>query len=112
MSANLNIFERLNNNSEGEEFFEVINKPAQTTEFGKISQAEPAQNKNIFETLNQQQKEEKNFGFLDTLRDVGEQVSTKGLSGIGGAYGNILDTFGLQLKEGQELPGQKARNVR
>lgn len=110
MSANLNIFEQLNNNSEGENFFEVINKPAQPTKFGKIEQVEPVQDKNIFESLNEQQKEEKNFGFLDTLRDVAEQVTTKGIAGIGGAYGNTLDAFGLQLKEGQQLPGQEARN--
>lgn len=44
------------------------------------------------------------FGFLDTIKDVGQQVLSKGISGIGGAYGNILDTFGLQNKEGETLP--------
>ena len=48
--------------------------------------------------------------WLDTFKDIGEQVATKAVAGLGGAYGNILDTFGLQAKEGETLPGQKTIN--
>lgn len=43
-------------------------------------------------------------------QDIAEQVGSKGSSGFLGSIGNILDTFGLQLKEGQVLPGQKEIN--
>src|SRR3954465_3911778 len=70
--------------------------------------SEPTQN--IFQKHAQQnkQKEEEKFGFWDTIKDIGQQVVSKGIAGVGGAYGNILDTFGLQLPEGQNvLPGQE-----
>lgn len=57
------------------------------------------------------QQQENKYGLLDTARDVGEQAVSKGFSGVVGSYGNILDTFGLQLKEGETLPGEKARNA-
>lgn len=67
---------------------------------------------NIFERLSEKQKEKEksSFGLFDTLRDVGEQVVSKGVAGIGGAYGNLADTFGLQVQPGQTLPGEEARN--
>lgn len=59
------------------------------------------------------QKKPKNFHFIDetpnVVKDVAEQVSSKGLSGAIGSYGNILDTLGLQIKKGEFLPGSKAR---
>lgn len=110
MNTPSNIFEELDKDSDSEEFFEVIKNPARKTEFASVvSHSEPS-GKNIFESLNEQQKQEKDFSFLETLQDVGEQVLSKGVSGAVGAYGNILDTFGLQLNEGETLPGQKARN--
>jgi len=111
MSANLNIFDQLNQDSESEDFFGLINKPQQTIQFSKIETVDPNETKNIFESLNEEQKEDKQFGFLDTVRDIAEQVATKGIAGAAGAYGNILDTFGLQIKEGENLPGQDARSV-
>lgn len=102
-----NIFDQLDNDSEGDDFFEVINKPQQTTPYGKIESAETSENKNIFDVLNDQQKEEKSFSFLDTVKDVGKQIASKGVSGALGAYGNITGMFG-QTKENL-LPGQEAR---
>lgn len=107
---NTNIFDQLNNDSEGEDFFEVINKPQETNQFSKIESIEPSNTKNIFESLSDQQKEEKQFGFLDTVKDIGEQIVSKGVAGFGGAYGNILDTLGLQSKE--VLPGEQAKYLR
>ncbi len=54
--------------------------------------------------------EDKELSWFDTVRDIGEQAITKGVTGASGAYGNILDAFGLQLKEGETLPGQEAVN--
>lgn len=67
---------------------------------------------NIFQRHAAKNVEKKNnqFGFLDTIKDIGQQVASKGVSGAAGAYGNLLDTFGLQIKEGEQLPGQEARN--
>lgn len=66
---------------------------------------------NIFQqhASKNQKKEEEKFGFLETARDIGEQIASKGISGIAGAYGNILDTFGLQTKPGQTVPGEENR---
>ena len=69
-------------------------------------------NKDIFDIhadKNEKKKDDK-FSFLQTAQDIGEQIVTKGISGIGGAYGNILDAFGLQQKEGQTRPGQETIN--
>lgn len=49
-----------------------------------------------------------NFTFMETVKDVAEQIPAKGLKGAAGSYGNILEFLGLQTPE-QLLPGQKAR---
>ncbi len=110
MSANLNIFEQLNSDSEGDDFVGITpsNQPP-ATPFAQTLSSEPTKEKNIFETLDGIE-ESKKYNFLETARDVGEQVSTKGVAGALGSYGNILDTFGLQAKE--QLPGEKAKNER
>lgn len=65
---------------------------------------------NVFQAMaakNNQKKEEK-FGFWETAKDTLQQIGKGAVAGIGGAYGNILDAFGLQAPEEQEiLPGQK-----
>jgi len=108
MTANLNIFEKLNSESEGDDFIEVsaTNNP---TEFSSTYNAEPKSGKNIFEELDSKNnnEEEKKYSFLETARDVGEQIGSKAISGFGGAYGNIAETLKLQTKE--QLPGQEAR---
>lgn len=109
MNSNRNIFEHLNSESESSNFSGIIDRPPRETEFSKVAETPTSENKNIFESLDEQKEGEK-FGFLDTARDIAEQVASKGISGIGGAYGNILETFGLQSKEGQQLPGQQVRN--
>lgn len=72
----------------------------------------PQSNGNIFERLavKEKEKQDNQFGWLDTAKDIGQQVLTKGIAGVGGAYGNILDTFGLQIKPGETLPGQQVVN--
>ena len=67
---------------------------------------------NIFKKqadMNRQKQEDK-LSFGDYAKDVGQQVFKKGAAGLAGAYGNILDTFGLQMKEGETTPGQQAIN--
>lgn len=72
----------------------------------------PQSKGNIFERLavKEKEKQDNQFGWLDTAKDIGQQVLSKGIAGIGGAYGNILDTFGLQTKLGETLSGKEAIN--
>lgn len=106
------IFEKLSARNKEDNFstldFFVPQQSTETTETTN-NQAKG----DIFDRVAEKQKEkEKNsLGIFDTFRDIGEQVVTKGVSGIGGAYGNIADTFGLQLAEGETLPAEKIRNA-
>lgn len=43
------------------------------------------------------------------IRDIGEQIAAKGISGAAGSYGNIAEALGIQTKSGEILPGQKER---
>ena len=104
MTAQTNIFQRLASENNSSDF--SVSIASSPTEFSEtISTDNSSPSKNIFEEMSGRVKEKKdnNFGFLDTLKDIGEQVSSKAISGGAGAYGNILDAFGLQLKEG-EMP--------
>jgi hypothetical protein len=56
------------------------------------------------------QREQEQYGLFDTAVDVAQQAATKGISGLGGAYGDIASTFGLQRPVDQQLPGEEARN--
>lgn len=102
----MNIFEQLNSRSKDNRFDGVVNteSPQQT------SSQENFSSDNIFHQINNEQKNEIKYSFLETARDIGEQALTKGAAGIGGAYGNILQALGLQLGEGETLPGQQARS--
>ncbi len=71
-------------------------QPEETFDFGAYQYEEVAQSP-------------KGFGLDETAKDVGQQIAAKGAAGSIGSYGNILDALGLQLKEGQLLPGQKNR---
>ncbi len=108
-----NLFQKYAERSSQDNFSFVENSMApkkETPTVEGIAEAEIDKPKiNVFQRQAEMPKPEK-FGFLDTVKDIGEQVASKGLSGVGGAYGNILDTFGLQVKEGEQLPGQEARN--
>lgn len=93
--------------------FQKLASENDTSTFSAVTSVPEAESSgNIFEQLAAQEnkKKENQFSFLQTVRDIGEQVATKGLSGAVGAYGNILDATGLQLKPGQSLPGEQARN--
>lgn len=63
----------------------------------------------IFDQISTSEKEYKDFGFLDTAKDVGQQIVSKGVSGLLGGYGNIAESLGLQLESNQSLPGESAR---
>lgn len=115
---NQNIFDRFALRNQEDNFSSITPQPSQlpandfTIPVNNNSNLRQQNNGNIFEHFSEKQKEkEKNqFGIFDTLRDIGEQVITKGVSGIGGAYGNLADTFGLQMKQGQTLPSQESKN--
>lgn len=109
---NMNVFQRRAQQIQADKFSNSapvpINSQQPQKEVVEEEVIEPE--KNIFQVHAEKnkQKEENKFGFWDTARDIGEQVVSKGLSGVGGAYGNILDAFGLQVPEGKEiLPGQE-----
>lgn len=113
---NQNIFERFAIRNQQDNFSLITPSSAPVNEFtnavndnDKVSDQNQG---NIFERLVQKQKEKElnTFGLFDTLKDIGQQVTTKGIAGFGGAYGNLADTFGLQVKEGQTLPGHEAQN--
>lgn len=59
--------------------------------------------------VNSKRETTENSGFKEHAMDIGQQVVKEGLIGGGGAYGDILDLFGLQAKD--QLPGQVARNT-
>ncbi len=114
MKSQPNIFEQLSADNDFEDFSEVVEYPlkkSQETQFDDISNLETSKGNIFYDVANQQKKnQEDKFGFLDTSKDIAEQVVSKGISGIGGAYGNILDSFGLQMKEGKKLPGKEVRD--
>lgn len=117
MNAQPNIFETLSANNDLGEFESIteVQKPKRNqpaTEFTETMESEATTEGNIFEVMATKQKarEANSFGFLDTLKDIGKQVGSKAVSGFGGAYGNLLDTFGLQQKSGETRPGTQERN--
>lgn len=116
---NQNIFERFATRNQEDNFLPVTPTASQepenefTNAVNDSAKLSGQSSGNIFDRLSEKQKEkEKNsLGLFDTLRDIGEQVVSKGVAGIGGAYGNLADTFGLQVQPGQTLPGEEARNA-
>lgn len=94
----MDIFDQLAQENDQKKFEPTINKTPEN-----INEENSG---DIFDQVKKENEEVKKneFGFLATLKDVGEQAITKGIAGVGGAYGNILDTFGLQTKEGQSIP--------
>lgn len=116
MSTNLNIFERLAADKDFSEFSSLIESPPSMqsqNEFSKLTSVDSTGVKeNIFQQLSNKSKERKEdkFGFLETLKDVGQQVAAKGASGVLGAYGNILDATGLQTDK--ITPQAEQRNSR
>ncbi len=122
MNNSQNIFEKFAARNQENNFSnitpELAKQPQQpvndfTIPVNSAANSTTQNNENIFDRLaaKQKEKEQDEYSLFDTFRDIGEQVATKAVSGIGGAYGNILDTFGLQLPEGQNvLPGQEQIN--
>ncbi len=107
---NLNVFQKRAQQIDSDKFSNSIPQVQQSSEFEEQDEfIEPT--RNIFQqhAVKNEQKETEKFSFLDTAKDIGEQVVTKGISGVSGAYGNLLDAFGLQIKKGEKLPGQEQR---
>lgn len=96
MSTQTNIFQRLAQNNDTSNF-----------DFSPIA-AEDNSTGNIFQKMSKDNidKKDQELTYLGIGRDIGEQVVSKGVSGVGGAYGNILEAFGLQSDK--ELPGKLA----
>lgn len=99
--------------------FDRLAEKNKENDFSSLSVSEPSQGEdfegeNIFDKFAKKQNEKDNnqFGFLATLKDIGQQIFAKGAAGVAGAYGNILDSFGLQGKEGEVSPAQEARSSR
>lgn len=102
---NSNIFETLALEAEGEEFSPLIQQD-KPQKFESIVDRTPT-NENIFETLSNEVPNQ-SYSFLDTAKDVVQQIGAKGAKGLLGAYGNIAEMVGLGTKENL-LPGQEAR---
>ena len=89
---NQNIFQRyasINEESNFSTLTEAPFKPTQNDFSNAVNDnaSLPQQNGgNIFQRLADKQKEKENneYGLFDTLKDVGEQVVSKGLAGVGG----------------------------
>ena len=101
-----NIFEKLSKKPISYEF-----SPSETPSNSKfdLEVEQEGQEANIFEQMATKEKQ-KNFGFLETAKDVGKQVVSKTISGLGGAYGNLLEAVGAQSPNRPDLlPGQAQR---
>jgi len=103
----MNIFETLANNKESNSYAPLTTKN-NPSKFD-LENENQENDKNIFENL-ADKKTENNFSFLETLKDIGQQIVSKGTSGLAGAYGDISGALGLGTKE--TLPGQEKRNIR
>lgn len=62
---------------------------------------------NIFESM-AMETPNKSYSFLETAKDVAQQIASKGAQGLFGNYGNIAQSIGLGTKENL-LPGQETR---
>ena len=118
MSTTLDIFDKLASDNDYSDFSEVVvpksngKKSVQITsetEFSPAFEKAAEQTGDIFDQISTRQKEksQNNFGFLETAKDVAEQIGSKGISGALGSYGNIISAIGLQTKK--ELPGNVKR---
>src|SRR6185312_1200202 len=101
----MSIFQTLAKNKEFNDF-STVQSNGEKKENNKFDISNPQENENIFQSLSQK-KSEKNFSFLDTLKDVGQQILSKGASGLAGAYGDVTGVLGLGTKE--TLPGEEIR---
>lgn len=99
----MNIFEKLASENQFDSFISLDQEPQ--------NDIIEENSENIFERTSKkiQQSEDNSFGFLDTLKDIGQQVISKGISGVTGSYGNVLEAFGLQTPESQITPAQEQR---
>lgn len=98
----MNEFERMAAQEEAENWIDVL-----PTHQDSGSQENDGMNEFERMAAAEAKRQENKFGFLDYAKDIGQQVAKKTASGAIGAYGNILDTFRLQIPEGKNLPGQE-----
>lgn len=106
----MNIFDKLSAHNESQEWDYLTKNQSNNSNSEFFPIEDEKSGGNIFERIASQQKkkDENKFSFLDYGKDIAQQVLKKGISGITGAYGNILETLGLQSSEGQSLPGQSS----
>lgn len=99
----MNVFEKMSRTEKKDNFDFVSSKS-----LGKASVSEGVnQGKgSVFDRISEEDRTNKGdkFDFLNTAKDIGEQVVSKGVSGAGGAYGNILEAFHLQPQRGSKVP--------
>jgi hypothetical protein len=100
MNEPSNIFETLALQSRYEPYKQITEDEKQIENEGQKEE------KNVFEYLSEEPVKDK-FSFLETAKDIGQQVLAKGAQGFAGAYGNIAELLG-QNKENL-TPGMKAR---
>lgn len=99
-----NIFSRLASQNDYDDFGSII-------DISKNEKSEQPTGNIFYQLANEEKTKESNsFGFLDTIKDIGQQVSSKAISGFGGAHGNILEAVGLQSKE--QPASEKTRQER
>lgn len=112
---NQSIFHKRSNQIKANKFSDITsqNKIAENQIDNEFQGSQGEKKGNLFEIQAEKNKKksENKFTFLETLKDVSEQILSKGASGFVGGYGNILESFNLQPKEGQQLPGQEAKNA-
>ena len=109
MNTTTNIFERLAESNRQSNFASFYSEP----ESEQMSSKEVSEDQgDIFERFakKEEQKQAQKFGFLETAKDIGQQVASKAVSGFGGAYGNIAESLGIQPKEQLTLPGEEQIN--
>lgn len=100
MNSQSDVFDNLSSHNSYGDFSFSEQEPSKDEYFGG----------DIFEKISKEKKDDDSFGFLETAKDITEQALSKGISGAVGSYGNIAESFGLQLPLGRNLPGQDVRN--
>jgi hypothetical protein len=99
----MNVFQRRASERQANRFENVVEEEERPVR---------ADSRNVFERYAEKKKGQANneFGFIDYVKDIGQQVAAKGVAGRFGAIGDITELAQVpQLKAGQKLPGQQAR---
>jgi hypothetical protein len=103
MNNELDIFDTLAQEAQQNNFVPLVSSQPQN--FDSYN-AEIDNEKDIFDYL-VEDKPNQAFSFLETAKDIAQQIGAKGTQGLLGSYGNFAEALGLGTKE--VLPGQEAR---